>query len=323
MVNLTRSNIKKSVDFFGESSSEDTQSILARRFTYAKSIDSLEGHYFGFYALRTILRAIFMSINYQIAGHHSLSKKYLAPSTVLFYTSAYHAIHGYQALHGRVLSDLNWRADTSDDRNPASKKSLRHRLVLGVLTKSNAWKFEPRYASHSSVWRELSQVFASSKFEVPKYFDDFFNFLYRGQFEGYENMADAVLEPDKYRYKLSDHIEEFLERISDLRHFAIYESTGVEPGLVDAMVDGSPYSIDAIPRQCEEFGLFSYRLLEDVTKQARAIVEEIRPNREVREALFVEVLLDHFDEPDIDAYGDRETAKDVRFLWNWLRMCEN
>lgn len=57
---------------------------------------------FGYYALRNILRGLFLGASFVPPGDTLLATMFLSPSIAMYYTASFHLILAYLALQGRV-----------------------------------------------------------------------------------------------------------------------------------------------------------------------------------------------------------------------------
>lgn len=193
--------------------------------------------FFGFYALRNMIRGILLGEMFLNAGEILLDEKCHAPSVSLFYTSAFHLLHSFLALNGRVVVDqvhgppavtmhngdatsMGWQSFGKD-----------REVIMGVHCKSNRWTFEGRPRNHPTRWRELQHVFHCAG--VPDCFADFFEYI-------------LSYGPDGIDRDDPDFVKLGLDRLVSIRHASLYEGFGYDDYAFDQAInrDGTGYGAD-------------------------------------------------------------------------------
>jgi len=269
--------------------------------------------FFGFYLLSQGIRSCISAVNFQIAGFHCVDSELYAPASALFYTSAYHALSGFLAINGRVLFDSMSFTWLSQEEAPS--------VIAACLTKKNAWTYEARARSHKSRWLELQAVFSLKTYTVPECFRRLFRYLYQGRLKKGSTLINYLDDPELHRAQLEDYLPEFLTRIAEIRHVALYRSSGEDPGAVEALLDGESVSQSSLGRQAQHLGLFSQSLLEETAKAVSRLVEGVRVHRDVRPFLYLATGQPWIDTPRTDLWEPNTIQGDVDFVQEWLKTC--
>ena len=233
--------------------------------------------YLGFFVLRQAVRSLLLGVNYHVAGDVLLQMGLYGPAVASYSTAAYHALHSFLALEGRVLLDtpiwpLPSRSPREDQRQP----------YIALLTVRNSWVFEPRPRNHRSKWLEVRQAFASSPDALPACFHKLFGYMYRGVSQRGVDLVERMMNPGKYRVRLADRFGEFLTRIAETRHLSIYGSFGSDPNVVEALWNGDVFSTRGIDNQAIQFGDFAGSLLMCISSDICAVIGRLNPSPELR-----------------------------------------
>lgn len=137
--------------------------------TANRGIVCWNGPLIGFYGLIACARGAFRAVNFLVAGHKSLSAELFAPAIGLFYTAAYHSLHAYLGMEGRVIFDSPHWTDTSGNAIAAGQSRNYPQSLIAILKKDNTWAFEPRTRGHQWRWQELRQVFGTTDGNIPDF----------------------------------------------------------------------------------------------------------------------------------------------------------
>ncbi|MFQ5589033.1 MAG: hypothetical protein ACE5F7_09350, partial [Nitrospiria bacterium] len=175
------------------------------------------------------IRSILRSVNFLTGAHIMYLRKLYAPSVMLSYTAAFHGLNAHLSCEGRPFFDLleiGYRFEVQ--------------VVAGILTKKNKWKYESRGRGHIARWKELHQCFSSSDYVPPLCFDRLFKYMYQGQRKKGVTLLEVMKEPEKHRLEMREMLPEFLKKISEVRHRAIYSGLGEDPHAVEGLWDGNP-----------------------------------------------------------------------------------
>jgi hypothetical protein len=268
--------------------------------------------FFGFYLLSQGIRSCLSSVNFHIAGCITLESELYAPAVALFYTSAYHALSGFLAVHGRVLLDSEVFTWISSEEKPP--------VIAACLTKNNNWKYERRTRSHTARWLELKNLFALNNFQIPSYFRQLFRSLYGSRRKPGATVYQLLTEPDKYRAQIEDYTDDFLKRIAEVRHAALYKSSGEDPHVVEAMVNREPVYSANLGRHAQEIGVFSQGLLDDASRSIRDMIESVVVHNEVKLYLYLGAGQPWVDEARCDLWGANSIQQNVDFIQRWLML---
>ena len=269
--------------------------------------------YLGFFVLRQAIRCLLLGVNYQVAGDLMLQTGLYGPAVASYYTAAYHVLHSFLALEGRVLFDTAiWPIPS---RRPPQD---RHQPYIALLTVHNSWVFEPRPRNHRRKWLEVKQAFASLPDALPACFHKLFGYMYHGVFQRGVDLLETIKNPDKYRVRLADRFEDFLTRIAETRHLSIYGSFGSDPNVVDALWNGDVFSTRGIENQAVQFGEFSGSLLMRVASDVKGIMGRLSLNQKLHNALTLSIHYLPFDDPQSDGISDPELADAVKEISAWV-----
>lgn len=230
----------------------------------------------GFYGLIASARAAFRAVNFLAAGHKSLAAELFAPAIGLFYTAAYHSLHAYLGMAGRIIFDSPHWTDASGSATDASQAYGYPQSLVSILKKDNTWSFEPRRRGHQWKWHELRQVFGTRDSDIPEFLHALFYELYGQKFRKGAKLKEILRDPARYRITIGEVFSDFLTMIADTRHAALYTSIGVNPSLTEAVING-----DHLPARAEAgeraraMAAFAYALLacsaRDIAEQLRAL----------------------------------------------------
>lgn len=328
MTTILKSNIKKSIDFLNSDGPEfgfDVEDLTLHPYFYKENshIKCFQEKFIGFYALCNSFRGLFLGINYLNAGHFLLSKELYGPSILSFYTSCFHDLHAFLALHSRVLIDPAFWVKITPKGEKEKIKLNNYRdvpPVMAILTKNNSWKFELRKRTHKSRWFELEQVFSQKSNDIPDYFNGLFNYMYRGVYQKGIPPIEIFHDRNKYRIKIEENLSEFLLRISQIRHNALYQSFGEDPNVVEALVNRDTYSTKGINRQADEFGIFSWSFSENISHTLCDFLSETHISDKIRKSIFVCVYHPWFDMPKINEIPYEKLRLNMQYLKSFLEL---
>jgi len=124
-----------------------------------------------------------------------LQLELFSPSIGSLYTAAFRALHAFLALNGRVFFDQPCWTDAEGDVLRTGDGD--DGAVVALLTKENAWKFEPRKRGHEARWSELRQVFSAKSCHIPEFFGSLFDAIYGRRFRKGVPLRTILAEPDR------------------------------------------------------------------------------------------------------------------------------
>ncbi len=142
-----------------------------------QTIESPQEAFFGFYALRNIIRGIFLSVRFIQAGDLLYRTHFMASSVFSYYTASFHLLHSFLASHGRVIVDQVHGGPVKRLNHQYSPLDPGTQVIVAILTRKNTWQFEKRSRSHSRRWEELMPIFRELSFEVPDFLRTFLSYI--------------------------------------------------------------------------------------------------------------------------------------------------
>jgi len=269
-------------------------------------IRCIQKELFGWYVVRASVRATLMAANWLVAAQTLLEKTLLGPASAAAYTCAYHALHGFLALNGRVICDpYYWVGPELVPLAPA---------LAGVLTDRNIWRFEVRQRSHKARWLEVRQLYSSPRAVVSPRFTELFNFLFAGRIRKGVSLQEFMRNPADNRPQLVDHWEEFLTGIAHIRHDALYSSFGEDPRVVEALVNRDTFSTAGLTGQTQALTDFGAALLQEVAAETGTILAEIDCPDRLRGWFFISVHMPWMDNVRLEQISDPALRELVYFV---------
>lgn len=269
-----------------------------------------QGDVFGFYALRAGVRGALLAVNYLTAATHLANIGHHGPSVLCAYTCAFQCLHSWLALYGRVFPDpVYW---WTTDLSPRPHDVV---AVLATLSKSSKWSFHTDRRSHGRRWSNLREIVTSRHEALPQYFEIAFDALFdRGRCPRQtlddlvqdgpakaEPLSAVLREPARFSPRWSsaeEVLKDFLWQITEVRHGALYASSGDDPFLTNALLNGDAVTGD-LGAQAKSLCAFAAEMLLDVSQQWRAILDIANPSVEVLKWLNIFVHFPLFDRPKI------------------------
>lgn len=287
--------------------------IVYRR---GNSLVSPQLPFLAFYCLVAAIRGSLLSVNFQAASVACRDKGLLGPSIALSYTAAYHALTSYLSLQGRAIIDSpNVPFDDSSPHHVAGP-------VVAVLTRKNQWVLEGLARTHRARWRQLYSIYCSTPELIPGCFRDLFDFTYRDRFRTGATVLDIINDPASHRLTFDERAQEFFEGIADVRHRALYQSLGAEPGAVDALVNRDAFSAEILSFQTTAFSEFSSGLLATCLADLHEIAQSTELKPAVQRNLFLSREIPYFDDPLPDQLPDRQVRDYLDLIMKWSGPCD-
>jgi len=294
-----------------------------------QNIISAQSDFFGFYVLANAIRSMLRGINFIIASQCLLESKLLAPSVALSYTAGFHGLMAYLALEGHPFFEdrsFAWAEKQSDDTLVIVAPPDNLLLVSAILTKNNIWSFKNRDRFHKVFWRELLQLFNKPSYTIPQYYRDLFEYLFWGRQKeqklGVEALKKRIENPALYeanKLQLEDAKKEFLDRIAEVRHTALYGGFGEDPRVVEAMWNNDATSSSGIERQAVKFYSFSEAILDHVSSNIVDLISLLNPIVSVRNALCICTYMRWFDTPISDRVPHKILKSRISQIEKWLK----
>lgn len=280
-------------------------------------LTSPQSEFYGIYALRNAFRGLFLAVNYFASAERLIVTDLHAPSVALSYTSSYHVLMSFLALHGRVYTD--WRVKSLHEKVGSGK------TVVAIWTSDRKWKFEPRPQSHEIRWRELVPIFSNRSYKIPNYFHRLFRYHWRGRYKNklpWDEWAERFASGERVSrgepYKIRDVLPEFLSTIARTRHRAMYEAFGSDPAVAEALTNRETFSRKGIDRKAKNYFVFASELFADVTDTLYGFIERKRVREEIRRLVFLGVTGPWMDSPHFDAVIHEEISDRLTGAMNWL-----
>ena len=268
-------------------------------------ISSPQERFFGFYAVRGMVRGVLLGTPFLRAGRLLLKGSLKSPAVSMFYTAAFHALGSFLALRGRVvIEEVRGPVEihTGHDSSGLTFGSLPRAplVILAKLTARNTWVFEPRPRSHRARWQELYGASKEGEGRLPRYFEEFLSY------------ADSY-GPDE----MGSDMEEVLRRVCDMRHAALYSAFGSDDFAVDLAINRES-SGGGTELKAQAFADFSASLLLDVTTQTNELLHDLCIAPDVRKSLVANMLFPVFDLSLRNDCGSSELDAQVGSLLEWL-----
>jgi hypothetical protein len=218
---------------------------------------------FGYYALRNILRGLFLGASFLPAGDILLTKGFLSASIAMYYTASFHLISAYLALEGKVvITPVFGPPYITLDR---THESSGHKPIPGnpsaicaILTTNCRWIFEGRTRTHRAYWAELDRTVLHTR-SIPECFINFARYL--TSYGPYEKKYDNEVEM----------VRDALPYLQDARHEAIYQGYGYDP-MSDDLLTNRDADYAPLDLRAKEYQDFSYGLLDHIVSETRNLV---------------------------------------------------
>jgi hypothetical protein len=287
-----------------------------------RELQSPQHSFFGFYALRNIIRSIFLSLRFIQAGDLLRKNDFLAASIFSFYSASFHLLSSFLSSHGRVIVDIvhggpikiikhkksgSGKISKSETAQYSSLDPTPE-IVVAILTKNNEWKFEPRPRSHSRRWQELEPIFIETDYDVPDFFTSFFEYVL-----SYGYIRPSTTDP-------SSLVKEGIKRLTDIRHESIYSGYGaddfVHDGLINRDLDSS-YGINLKSKAYRDFalGLFNHAV-QDVMEMKNIISTDHW--NEVQNLMVSSIHTPPFELGDFRLEDNKELNEKIEIIFIWL-----
>lgn len=124
---------------------------------------------------------------------------------------------------------------------------------------------------------------------------------------------------DKKPILYEENIDEFLKLISNTRHLSAYNSFGSDPTIIGDLINHDIYSDDGIDLQAKYYHYLSKRFMEINLENITHIINELRINSKIKEAVWLTTLNEYFDEVKFNKIEDKNLMNNLIELYNWLR----
>lgn len=214
-------------------------------------LQSPQKDFFGFYALKNILRGIYMSLRFIQAGDVLLENRFCALGTFSYYTASFQLLQSFLALNGHVLIELVHGPPFVRKKGSYSESGHRGiykhpELIIAKLTKENSWKFESRTKTHASRWNEVKPILIGYKDKIPGFFLDFFQY---------------ILSINDGEYETEAIIDAGLFQLIAIRHESIYEGFGYDDDVYVGLLNRELITDKGLDLKAENYRRFAVSLL--------------------------------------------------------------
>jgi hypothetical protein len=274
--------------------------------TEDKKLKCYQHNLLGFYVLRSAYRGILLSINYLLAADFNLSKKLSGPAVSNYYTCAYHILGAYLALNGRIVFD---------NLNLFDNKKIINvdKFAIASFTKGN-WHIESKKWGHAGKWQEIKQLRLD---EYPNSLIHLFKYWFKFRIKEDISMNEYVRrlvnkETLGTPLSIKDIPDEFLKRISQTRHQAIYGSLGSEPEVMSNLVNKDAFNDNGIDYQALAFKNFCYGFINENVDSLIELLNFIRILKKTRSWLSSAIFQPWFDEPQISQIKDSQLQQKLQ-----------
>lgn len=277
---------------------------------------SAHEHTFGFYALRTAVRGLFLSVQFSSESQHALGRKRLGPAVLLGYTSAYHTLHALLALRGCVYSDsddLIWPLASQQKKKPSATATR--------LSSGGQWRPGGCRRSHTQRWLEVDALFKNDLGQL----HDGFSMLYEHHHpESRVDPALLAVSPAwmrRPRKTLAEALNGLLRGIAEVRHRAHYLSSGSDPGVVDAQINREKFDDDGIERTAELMVAFAAMQLRECAKQTSDLLPSLQMSAKIREVFFLSCYYPPFDSlEEMSDLPDTFGRPELEYIREWISV---
>lgn len=221
---------------------------------------------FGYYALRNILRGLFLGGSFLPPGDTLLKNGFLSSSVATYYGASFHLMLAYLSLEGRVAITPVYGPpyiELSEAGGGSGHKPIpgNPRAICAILTADGQWIFEGRTRTHRAYWAELDRVLLQTKL-VPECFIEFAHYL--TSYGPYKDEHSNDLEM----------VRNALPYLQDARHEALYQGYGYDPWSDDLLTnrDAGRAPIDL---RAKKYQAFSYGLLNHIVSETDNLVTHL------------------------------------------------
>jgi len=278
----------------------------------SNNLQSPQQAFFGFYALRNIIRGILLSVRFIQAGDLLHKNNFIASSVFSYDTASFHLLHSFLACYGRVIIDQVYGGPVKVIKRKNSSEGLYCSLdptpevLVAILTKTNKWKFEPRPRSHARRWKELEHVFKELDFDIPEFFCSFFKYI----------LSYGSYSPTESKIFIQDG----LKRLADIRHESIYSGYGFDDRVHDALTNrdlDTSYGIDLKATKYRAFAFgFPVHAVDDVM-EIKNLISDDRWS-EVRPLMATSIYTPPFELIDLKLKDSKTLNKKLQMIFIWL-----
>lgn len=285
------------------------------------TLQSPQSSFFGFYALRNILRGTFLSLRFIQAGDLLRKNNFLAASIFSYYTASFHLLNSFLAIHGRVIVDIVHGPIKiiKHKKNKSSRitKSASvgyttldpaPEIVMAIHTKQNKWVFESRARSHSRRWKELEQIFIESDYDVPEFYYNFFEYIL-----SYGSSIHVPSEPKVL-------VKEGMTRLTEIRHESIYSGYGADDFVHDGLINRDLFDSTGIDMKSKAYHNLSTGLISHAVDEIMNVKYLIPLDHwnEVQSLMFSSIFTPPFELSNFTLEGANELNDKIGNIFIWL-----
>lgn len=317
-------NLRKTINRINENSLPFVPGDIPNSFSTHPKFDIIQNQIisphsstFSIYALKMALRGVLLGANYLIAADLSKNQKLHGPAILSYYTTCFQLLHSYLALNGLVIIDPVLPVFSAKD------KGFNLQAILAIFSANNSkWTFNKIRRNHEGRWYNLKQIFTKGD-DVPLCFRNLFDSWYGHLIKEDIPLCDKIdanMHGRKIGTPLSviDKIDEFLSRISETRHFSLYNSFGSDPKIVEDLQNRDIFCDIGIDRQVIIFKRFTYEFYTLCLYELKQLINSMRFNKKTRQYLLLLVSSPDFDEPQIELIEQETIRNDLNLLYNWF-----
>lgn len=256
------------------------------------------------YAIKYILRGILLGLRFIEVGDFNKNKTFLATAVFSYYTASFHLIQALLALNGCVI------IKPTNIQN--AELALNNSLIMAKLTIRNKWSFHGLSQSHGAIWKNLDVILRGLNKESLKPFLQFFYYI----------LAPEIIPPADQE----ELIRKGLEKLSQIRHEAIYEGYGFDDFFFLEGFTGEEgekrSSIENLKNKAVAYKLFSRELLKlclnDVFELKKVSLDDYW--EKVKDLITFSILVPPFEQGRPDLSDVPELDAQVKNLLVWLSI---
>lgn len=248
-----------------------------------------------------------------MAGVLCNNKGLLGPAILNFYTSSFHNLESFLALNGIMYfyPTLVWSCN---------ERQIDYKQTVIRYCKNNKWKYEYSKLSHKNRWAELKRFF-NQETKTPDFILKLFDYFFQASFhnESIEKLKNFDAFKNRKHITYEDKLDEFLNRISNTRHSAAYNSFGSDPNVIDEMINREGVNPKLVNLQANSYESFSENFFNYCIDLVYELINYIDINNETRKYLFFTTYYDTFDDVIIENIKNDVAREKTRYVKDWLK----
>jgi hypothetical protein len=263
-----------------------------------------QSEHFSFYLLRTVFRGINLSVNFLAGGVKCQKENLYGPSTLLFYSSAFHTLNAYLAINGRVIVKHVLGIN---------QKILPDVSIFAIFNnEKKEWSINKSDPKHKDRWILLKDIFGKkNNNKIPKSFNNLFQSLYNPDFQNriIKNSIFKEYYKDEKELNIETKLKEFLELIAQKRHTSVYNTFGSNPEVIQDIENGDTFSDFGIDFHSNAFAQFANEFFEELLDLTIKLLENITIGEESKKALYQAIYTPSFDTPVLNLLSIQQQEK--------------